>query len=342
VAFHCQIGNELVGSVVAILALFRHHPAMPHPGMMRRMDYRNLIDDATWAFIRATDAAYPPDTASLGIEDQRRIYDKMCRAFFRGYPPGIVAQDDRIAGVPVRTYPGLAPCIVYFHGGGFVVGGLHSHDDVCAEIRARTGLQVVAVDYRLSPEHLHPAAFQDACAVATALGTQGPILLAGDSAGGNLAAATAHALRGSATQILGQVLIYPGLGGDPDQGSYLRHAMAPMLTRDDVLFYKDIRHGAPPPQGDPTVSPLQDTDFSNLPPTFVVSAECDPLCDDGPAYAARLRAAGGHAHAEVAPGLVHGYLRARATVPRAAASFTRICDTLTALSRQDWPWRTDT
>ena len=298
-------------------------------------DYQSLIDAPTWAFIRATDAAYPPDTASLSIADQRAIYDGMCRAFRCGYPPGVTARDHKIAGVPCRDFAGAAPAVLYLHGGGFVVGGLESHDDVCAEIRGRTGLRVVCADYRLSPEHLHPAAFDDACAVARALLAAGPLLLCGDSAGGNLCAAVSHALRGAA--ILGQVLIYPGLGGDPDRGSYLTHAHAPMLTRDDVLFYKDIRHGAPPPQGDATVSPLQDSDFTRLPPTLAIAAQCDPLADDARDYAARLTAAGGTAVWIEEPGLVHGYLRARATVPRAAASFARITATLSAMAARQWP-----
>jgi acetyl esterase len=306
--------------------------------MLAPMDYDSLIDSATWAFIRATDATYPPDTATLTIADQRRIYDAMCRTFHRGYPPGITARDQAVAGVPCRIYPGAEPTVLYLHGGGFVVGGLDSHDDVSAEIRARTGLTVVAADYRLSPEHLHPAAFEDACAVARALAVEGPIVLAGDSAGGNLAAATAHALRGQGLPIRGQVLIYPGLGGDLNAGSCIAHAKAPMLTRDDVLFYKDIRHGHPSPEGDATVSPLQDSDFTRLPPTVVISAQCDPLADDGPAYAARVRAAGGRAFATVEPGLVHGYLRARASVPRAAESFTRICTAIAALAAGDWPY----
>ncbi|GAB1479367.1 alpha/beta hydrolase [Paracoccaceae bacterium] len=301
---------------------------------MAEPDYQSLIDAPTWAFIRATDAAYPPDTASLSIADQRAIYDRMCRAFHRGYPPGVSATDHQIAGVPCRDFAGAGPAVLYLHGGGFVVGGLESHDDVCAEICARTGLRVVCADYRLSPEHLHPAAFDDACAVARALLAEGAILLCGDSAGGNLCAAVAQALRGAS--ILGQVLIYPGLGGDPDRGSYLTHAHAPMLTRDDVLFYKDIRHGAPPPQGDATVSPLQDRDFTGLPPTLAISAECDPLADDARDYATRLRAAGGRAVWVQEPGLVHGYLRARATVPRAAASLARITATLSAMAAGHW------
>jgi acetyl esterase len=303
----------------------------------RIMNYGAIIDAATWGFIRASEAEYPPDTASLTVADQRAIYDRLCRAFHQGYPPGVTAEDRPIAGVPCRIYAGSAPALLYLHGGGFVVGGLDSHDDVCAEICGITGLTVVAADYRLSPEHLHPAAFDDACAVARALGAEGPILLAGDSAGANLAAAAAHALRHEIA-LLGQVLIYPGLGGDLNRGSYLTHAQAPMLTRDDVLYYRDIRHGHEPPSGDPTVSPLQDRDFTHLPPSVTFGAECDPLCDDARTYAEAITRAGGRAHFILEPGLVHGFLRARAMVPRAAAAFTRITTALSALARGDWPY----
>lgn len=305
---------------------------------MTATDYRALLDTPTWAFIRQTEAAYPADTASLSIAEQRAIYDRMCRAFFRGYPTGVTSEDRAIGGVPCRVYPGFGPAtVVYLHGGGFVVGGLHSHDDVCAEIRGRTGLTVVSVDYRLSPEHRHPAAFEDACAVLRAL--PGPLVLAGDSAGGNLAAAAAHALRDP--RLLGQVLIYPALGGDRGAGSYLAHANAPMLTAADLDFYGGIRHGgARPPPGDPTVSPLQDSDFSRLPMTLAIGAECDPLHDDAPAYAAAILAAGGQAHAVTAKGLVHGYLRGRAMVPRAAESFDLIVATIGAFANGRWPFQT--
>lgn len=304
---------------------------------MTAVDYQSLIDAPTWAFIEATNAAYPPDTATLTIADQRAIYDRMCRVFHRGYPQGLSVHDETIAGVPCRVYAGNAPMVIYLHGGGYVVGGLHSHDDVCAEICDRTGLQVIAVDYRLSPEHLHPAAFDDACAVIGAVATKGPVVLVGDSAGGNLAAAAAHALRGGGARILGQVLIYPGLGGDVNKGSYLTHAHAPMLTRDDVLFYKDIRHGGPPPEDDTTVHPLRDRDFTGLPPTLAISAECDPLADDARDYAAKVNAAGGQAEWVTEPGLVHGYLRARASVPRAATSFTRIVTAISRFAKGDQP-----
>ena len=304
---------------------------------MAKPDYQSIIDAETWGFIAATNAAYPADTASRSIVAQRDIYDAMCGKFVRGYPEGVIARDSLIAGVACRIYAGAAPSVIYLHGGGFVVGGLHSHDDVCAEICHRTGLTVIAVDYRLSPEHLHPAAFEDAMAVTRATAAAGPVVLAGDSAGGNLAAAVSGALRGHG-MVLGQVLIYAGLGGDINAGSYLEHAFAPMLTREDVVFYTDVRFADGAPEGDATAAPLQDSSFAGLPPTVAIFAECDPVADDSRVYARRIAAAGGLAHWVAEPGLVHGYLRARHTVARAAASFTRICDAISALAAAEWPY----
>ena len=300
-------------------------------GIMAPTDYQSLIDAPTWAFINRTNACYPADTASRSVADQRSLYDAMCRSFHRGYPLGVTARDQPIAGVACRSYPGARPTVIYLHGGGFIMGGLHSHDDVCAEICARTGLQVVSVDYRLAPEHTHPAAFDDALAVTRAVAASGPYLLVGDSAGGTLAAAVAYAMRGE-TAARGLVLIYAGLGGKSDHGSYLTHALAPMLTTGDVLYYAQVRHKAgAAPGNDPTAFPLQATDFAGHPPTVAFSAECDPIADDGRAYCARIIAAGGRATWHLEPGLVHGYLRARYMVPRAAHSFDKIIAAISTL-----------
>lgn len=309
-------------------------------------DYGKLIDAETWAFIERTNAWYPPETVDYTIERQRDIYDRMCREFFAGYPDGVSAETTAIAAggrdVPIRIYgctekPSAA--VVYFHGGGFVVGGLESHDDVCAELCDRTGYAVVSVDYRLAPEHVHPAQFDDALAGFewAASRYDVPIVLVGDSAGGNLAAAVSHATRGQAKRPAGQVLIYPGLGGDRTKGSYVTHADAPMLTMRDLDFYRHVRTGGRECGDDPTLSPLADTDFSGLPPTVLVNAECDPLSCDGEAYRDRILAAGGRAAWHEEKGLVHGYLRARHSVSRARNSFARIVEVVAALGRSEWP-----
>lgn len=299
--------------------------------------YDSLIDAATWAFIRRTESFYPPDTTNLSITEQRAVYDRMCEAFRQGRPAEIRTTDLKIAGVPCRRYHGAHPQIIYFHGGGFVVGGLHSHDDICAELCQQTGLDVVSVDYRLLPEHAHPAAFADALAVTTELANSGPVLLVGDSAGANLAAAVSAACRGNDRQrILGQILVYPGLSNGFMSQSFRIHAHAPMLTLDDVRFYASLRQGAGG-SDDPTLFPLLDTSFADLPPTLAIAAECDPLADDATDYAAAVTAAGGRAIAIVEPGLVHGYLRARTSVPRAAQSFARIVSAVKDMASGHWP-----
>ncbi len=306
------------------------------------MDYERLIDEETWGFIRRTAESYPDDTVEMSIADQRRVYDTMCQDFRQPRPPGVDVQDRSADGVPVRVYTAGDPTrnVIYFHGGGFVVGGLDSHDDVCAEICVQTGYRIISVDYRLCPEYVHPAQFQDSwTAVSWVVQEYGdPIVLAGDSAGGNLAATVAHYARGRLDNVLGQVLIYPGLGGDMSKGSYIEHANAPLLTLDDIRFYQTVRCGGPAPDNDPSFAPLQDDDFSGLPPTVVVTADCDPLRDDGPAYCKHINAAGGLAHCINEPGLVHGYLRARTSVRRAADSFERISVAIEALGQGIWAY----
>jgi acetyl esterase len=310
-------------------------------------DYTKLIDAETWAYIDRVNAFYPPDTVDYTIDQQRAVYGRMCRAFHAGYPAGVTASDATIptaaTDIPVRIYRKAdkpAAVVLYFHGGGFILGGLDSHDDVCAEICDRTGFEVVSVDYRLAPEHVHPAAFEDALAAYewSVKAYEIPIVLCGDSAGGNLAAAVSHATRGHKVRPAGQVLIYPGLGGDRSRGSYVTHAEAPQLTMRDLEFYKHVRTGGVDRTGDITLSPLADADFANLPPTVLITAECDPLSSDGAAYGSRVAEAGGRAYWLEEPGLVHGYLRARHSVARARASFTRIVEAVGALGRQEWIW----
>jgi acetyl esterase len=311
-------------------------------------DYGKLIDAETWAFIERTNSWYPPDTIDSTIAEQRRIYDSMCREFFAGYPEGVSAATTAIAtpshAIPIRIYRSASPdasaVVLYCHGGGFILGGLDSHDDLCAELCARTGYEVVSVDYRRAPEHRHPAAFDDVLAafewVAKTYAL--PILLAGDSAGGNLAAALAHATRGHNGAAIGQVLIYPTLGGDTTKGSHVKHAEAPMLTGRDLEFYRDMRTGGAANLGDVTLSPLADIDFSQLPPTVIVTAECDPVSSDGETYRDLIRAAGGKAWWYEEPGLVHSFLRGRHTIGRARAGFTRIVDAVRALGKRQWPY----
>lgn len=308
--------------------------------MSTQPDYGLLLDDEVQAYIAKGATFYPPNAVDLTVAEQRKVYDNMCAAFHGGRPEGVQTWDAPYGGVPCRRYEaGPADVtLIYYHGGGFVVGGLHSHDDVCAELCARAGVRVISVDYGLAPETVFPGCYNDAMAafgaIASAFG--GPILMAGDSAGGNLAAAVTHHAR---ERIAGQILIYPGLGGDPTKGSYVEHANAPELTTRDMLFYQTIRTGgALPPEGDPRYAPLHDTDFAGLPPTVVVTAACDPLASDGETYRDAILDAGGQAVWFNEAGLVHGCMRARNMSARGAAFFDRVADAVTALASGRWPY----
>jgi len=308
-------------------------------------DYRSLIDEEIWDFIERTDRWYPADAVQRTIDEQRAIYTAMCREFYNGHPDGVEVSD-QVVNVPehsvqVRRYsPKHVKAhshVIYIHGGGFVVGDLDSHDDVCAELCVTTGLGVTAIDYRLSPEHKHPAAFDDCLAVVQleAQRLDLPLILCGDSAGGNLCAAVAHHLRSSKKpgSIIGQVLIYPVLGGDSNTGSYVTHANAPMLNREEVSYYVNVRADGTPPTNDASFAPLQDDNFSCLPNTLVLSAECDPLSDDGRHYCEAINKAGGKAQWRNETGLVHGYLRARHSSTRARESFKAVTDQLSEFAR---------
>lgn len=306
------------------------------------MEYDTVIDAETWAFIQKTTSLYPEDAIGLSIAQQRRVYDDMCRHFHQARPDGVETEDVTADGVACRVYEAGEPyvTVIYFHGGGFVVGGLESHDDVCAEICARTGYRVVSVDYRLAPEHVFPAAFDDGWAATkwVAQTYEGPIVLVGDSAGGRVAATVAHLACGRIKQIFGQVLIYPSLGGDTDAGSYIEHAHAPLLTRDDVLYYEKITTEDGRVEKDPAFTPLLQSDFSKLPPTVLITADCDPVRDDCRNYRDRIRDAEGRVTWINEAGLVHGCLRARHSVVRARDSFDRIVLAIEALGQQIWPY----
>jgi acetyl esterase len=277
------------------------------------------------------------DAADATIAANRRYYDAMCAIFRAPRPAGVATADERVDGVPVRVYRSIAAAlpgaaVLYAHGGGFVLGSLESHDDVCAEIAAATGATVVAVDYRLAPEHRHPAQLDDVETVwRTVTRAFDRVVVAGDSAGACLVAGLCLRLRRKGDmQPAGQVLIYPGLGGDRSLAAYHDNAEAPMLRTADLGFYQVARFGGDEPAGPvDEAHPLQATDYAGLPPAFVVSADVDPLRDDGKVFAERLTEAGVAAAWRNESQLVHGYLRARHTSGRAAASFASITAAIT-------------
>ena len=293
-----------------------------------------ITDPEVLDFIARTDGFYPLGSWNGTPEQNRHLYDAMAAAFRQPRPASVAVQDGTVPGpegpIPVRRYRSAQPgpvTVIYYHGGGYLLGGLDSHDDVCAEICDRTGCPVVSVDYRLCPEHVHPAHYQDALWAARAILREGPVILAGDSAGGNLAAAVAMTLR--AEDIRGQVLIYPGLGGwKLHLPSLTECAEAPLLKASELAYYRKVRAGGPPPDHDPTFSPLDAEDYAGLPRCFISSAGVDPHRDDGVEYVRRLVGAGVEAYCAVEPQLPHGSLRARHMSHRARDAFSRIVEAI--------------
>lgn len=286
-------------------------------------------------FVDKTESFTSTDTSLAGL---RQNYNRMCQAFTPPPPQDLLIEDFSLGGVAVRSYrPTTAspsdgwPCLLYIHGGGWAVGGLDSHDFICFELAAALQVLVIAIDYRLAPEHPFPAAYDDCRSVWQAIQAgQGPhamnrqrLVVAGDSAGGNLAAALCLGLRDDGLPVPNaQVLIYPGLGGPADLPSRRDCKDAPLLSAAGADGYKTLylRDANPSPYA----MPLLAKDFGGLPKAFIAVAQFDPLRDDGMLYAERLQAAGVATVLYPGKGLVHGCLRAR----RQVAEVDRLYDCL--------------
>jgi acetyl esterase len=242
--------------------------------------------------------------------------------------------------LPVRVYTpeGEAPfpIVVWFHGGGWVVGTLDTYDPLCRALAAAVPAVVVSVDYRLAPEHRHPAAAEDAYAAtlwasrhaAELGGAQHRLAVAGDSAGGNLAAVVALGARDrGGPAIAFQLLVYPVLDAAGDTASWRRYAEGFYLTAAGMRWYWDHYLGGTDGLV-PDASPLRAAFVGGLPPALVIGAEHDILRDEGEAYAARLAEAGVAATASRYAGMVHGFFRWRAVT---GAADTALQEAATAL-----------
>lgn len=312
-------------------------------------------DAGMLAFCAQIAAATPPEAVHWPLDRQRAAWDAVCRSFRAPRPAGLRVEDVSIAGpggsLGLRTYrPDGADAkagVLYFHGGGWILGSIETHDDMCAEIATGAGVVVVAVDYRLAPEHPHPAQVEDILAAYRWVVRNGVahgidvarLIAAGDSAGGQMAAALAIHLRDAGLpRLLGQVLIYPVLGSDTDTPSYRRNETAASLSKDEMIHYLDAFLGPPgsPARTDKLALPLLEQAFGDLPPAFVTAAGHDPLHDDAVAYVERLRAAGVEAVLRREPALGHSYMRARSLSEPAAAGFAAIVAAIAGFAvRQD-------
>lgn len=223
--------------------------------------------------------------------------------------------DGTIDGVPVRTYfPDCDPVavLVYLHGGGWVVGDLDTIHPVATYLCNALSAVIVSVDYRLAPEAPYPAALDDTYAVLVATADAHPalpLLVGGDSAGGNLAAAAALRARDErGPQVAGQLLFYPFTDPTLCHPSLQENATGYFLHTEDVTWFRDCYWPHPADWKQPYAGPLHADDLRGLPPALVVTAEFDPIRDDGDRYAERLMAAGVPVAHECLPGYAHGFL----------------------------------
>ncbi len=245
--------------------------------------------------------------------------------------------------VPLRLYrPAAAPAqgapvLVFFHGGGWVFGNLESHDGLCRHVAERSGAVVVAVDYRLAPEHKFPAAFDDALAAtqwvagqAAALGVDAARLaVGGDSAGGNLAAAVClHARDHGGPRIAWQMLLYPATDMAMDSGSHRSHGEGHGLTTASMRWFGDHYLNHADEAADWRASPLRAASVVGLPPAYVLTASHDPLRDEGEAYARRLVEAGIPVCQWRVPGQIHGFLPQGKLMAASAPALDRLAAAL--------------
>lgn len=248
--------------------------------------------------------------AEQGHEKARAVMRKSVAgpAFVFGRrPPLSSVRDEQLEGVAVRRYVPPAPkpgTLVFFHGGGWVLGDLDTHDVMTAELSAATGREVVAVHYRLAPEHRYPAALDDCVAVTRAVAKGGgKVVVAGDSAGGNLAASVAqrHAVDA-------QVLLYPVVDCAAESPSYDAFAEGLILTRESMRYFHREYVPDVARRAEPGCSPLRAESLKGLAPAYVLLAQCDVLRDEGRAYAKKLAEHGVEHVLDEVPGTVHGFL----------------------------------
>lgn len=280
--------------------------------------------------------------AGTSIDDERRRIDLFRRTIWRPemLPVGSVS-DRTIAGpggdIGLRIYrpenDAPAPVVLYFHGGGWCVGNLDSHESHARRICQRLGAVVIGVDYRLAPEHKFPAGYDDCVASyrwvldnAASLGVDpARIVVAGDSAGGNLAAAVAVSARDARLPLAAQLLIYPATDLSSIRPSMRELHTGYFLEVDDVNQWLDNSSYLDNPSlaTDPRVSPLL-ADLAGVAPAVVLVAEYDPLKDQGTAYAEKLRNAGSTVIYREAAGMIHSFAN-MGVVPEAVAAFDRAC-----------------
>ena len=261
------------------------------------------------------------------------------------FPDVAAVVDHRVAvsggEITVRAYspdgPGPHPALVYYHGGGWVIGDLYTHDGLCRSITNAARCALLSVDYRLAPESKYPVAVEDSYAAllwivanAERLGIdRRRMAVGGDSAGGNLATVMALMARDrTGPRLALQVLIYPVTDHDLDTRSYRENATGYILTREGMRWFWNHYLASEAQGREPYASPLHAASLAGLPPALVITAEYDPLCDEGEAYAARLRDAGIPVTLTRYPGMFHGFVRLTNVLDKARTALDEIASSV--------------
>ncbi len=286
-----------------------------------------------------------PPIWELPIDEARAGYTAMAQLTDQKDVPIGKVRNTTIPGpggdIPVRIYDPVAagavvPGVVFFHGGGFVIGNLDTHDVLCRLLANGSGARLVSVDYRLAPEHPFPAAVEDAYAAtrwvqenAAELGIDANrIAVAGDSAGGNLATVVCQMARKTDLDLVFQVLIYPVVQIHAETASMAAFAEGYLLERRTMDWFMDQYIPQGTDSADPRLSPLMADDLSGLPPAMIVTAGFDPLRDEGRAYAEKLAAAGVPVTYVNHDGLIHGFATMTGAIEAGRPAVTQMAEAL--------------
>ena len=287
-----------------------------------------MLDPQARALLERIAAAGRPALHTLTPPEAREEYRRARRALHPEAPDVAAVEDLTLPGpggpIGARLYrprgtasAEVLPVLVYFHGGGFIIGDLDTHDVVCRTLANEAGGAVVSVDYRLAPEHKFPAAVEDAMAATRWVADEArrlavdPARLAvgGDSAGGNLAAVVSLSARDAGgPPIVFQLLIYPGTHPPHNTQSAAANGEGYLMTRATLDYFRAHYVRGPQDFNDWRCAPLLAPDLSRLPPALVITAGYDPLLDEGKAFADRLAAAGVDVRHHCYEGMIHGFI----------------------------------